>query len=135
MQEDAAALQEMAKAWTDATPPARDSDTVGEDRRWRVLTIAGHGVDVLARHEAGMQQLADLQSDPGMTQAQPIALLFLLKTVEAALPSSWFLNRPCKCRFHCGSKRGLPSAIFATICLSHSEQIARIVERCDHKRS
>jgi hypothetical protein len=125
MQENSVALQDMAHAWSGGAPPARDGSPDGEDRRWRVLTIAGHGVDVLSRHEAGMQQLADLQISPGMLCACQSVVHLLLQDGRSSCALS-FLNRPRKCRFYRGSKGRMLSAILATIALSQSERVGRV---------
>lgn len=64
----------MTKAWgTAAVPAPHTTESGGDDQRWRILAIAGHGVDVQARHELGMQQLKDLQIDPGMYLAPSLS--------------------------------------------------------------
>ena len=79
LQGDAAALQVLAREWaTGAAPEPPGSDPGGEDQRWRVLTITGHGIDVGVRHTAGMRELAEQQIEPGMSRC--------LSPVDASLP-------------------------------------------------
>lgn len=79
LQGDAAALQVLAREWaTGAAPEPPGSDPGGEDQRWRVLTITGHGIDVGVRHTAGMRELAEQRIEPGMNRC--------LSPVDAYLP-------------------------------------------------
>jgi hypothetical protein len=50
---------------TAVVPPAADLHDA-EDRRWRILEVTGHGVDVWNRHVQGMKLLKEVEDKPGM---------------------------------------------------------------------